>query len=429
MTPKNKTVSIKETFNLVLDYLDNEGDKSVTTNLKKGDSIQIWDTDLYFRKKNLIVLTGKRSRGKTSLALSMLRNIALDSKRAVCFISCDEQDNNSVTLNLLAQESEIALHKIRSAEFTKDDVSKIENATARLYNAPIFLHANSKPAYEELEAEIRNMVQNLNVEVVFIDNPELTNGLSIVNKIPSWEFANPIIEELYKIFESLKKLAEELNISIVFISALAESPRVLNRVENNDDIDMVLLLEREFNKDETVDAELCKLIIYKDTVYDGREIILLFELNCTKFEYVEKKLSPMNIEENETIKSLLTQIKEEDRENALLMINESIGNTEHEVCIGLEIEDYENCFTKDKEVHYLEFNTESDARKYFSKQNGLSKLVVLVSDNEELTMEEIGKACKAILINTPQQNDYSLMWSYCCNSSAKFLRMLVQLNK
>ena len=73
MTPKNKTVSIKETFNLVLDYLDNEGDKSVTTNLKKDDSIQIWDTDLYFRKKNLIVLTGKRSRGKTSLALFMLK--------------------------------------------------------------------------------------------------------------------------------------------------------------------------------------------------------------------------------------------------------------------------------------------------------------------------------------------------------------------
>ena len=229
--------------------------------------------------------------------------------------------------------------------------------------------------------------------------------------------------------ESLKKLAEKLNISIVFISALAESPRVLNRGENNDYIDMVLLLERDFNKDENVDVQLCKLIINKDTVYDGREIPLSFALKCTKFEYVGKMLSSMYIEENETIKSLLAQIKEEDRENALLMINETIGNTEHEVSIGLEIEDYENCFTKDKEVHYLEFNTESDARKYFSKQNGLSKLVVLVSANEELTMVEIEKAFKAILINTPQQNDYSLMWSHCCNSSAKFLRMLVQFKK
>lgn len=229
--------------------------------------------------------------------------------------------------------------------------------------------------------------------------------------------------------ESLKKLAEELNISIVFISALDESPRVLNRVENNDYIDMVLLLERDFNKDENVDVQLCKLIINKDTVYDGREILLSFALKCTKFEYVGKMLSSMYIEENETIKSILAQIKEEDRENALLMINETIGNTEHEVCIGLEIEDYENCFTKDKEVHYLEFNTESAARTYFSKQKELSKLVVLVSANEELTMEEIGKACKAILINTPQQNDYSLMWSHCCNSSAKFLRMLVQFKK
>ena len=72
MTTKNKTISIKESINSALDYLENEGNKSVTTNLKKDDSIQIWDTDLYFRKKNLIVLTGKRSRGKTSLALSLL---------------------------------------------------------------------------------------------------------------------------------------------------------------------------------------------------------------------------------------------------------------------------------------------------------------------------------------------------------------------
>lgn len=228
--------------------------------------------------------------------------------------------------------------------------------------------------------------------------------------------------------ESLKKLAEKLNISIVFISALAESPRVLNRGENNDDVDMVLLLERDFNKDENVDVELCKLIINKDTVYDGREIPLSFALKCTKFEYVGKMLGSMYIEENETIKSLLAQIKEEDRENALLMINETIGNTE-QVIIGLEIEDYENCFTKDKEVHYLEFNTESAARTYFSKQKELSKLVVLVSANEELTMVEIEKAFKAILINTPQQNDYSLMWSHSCNSSAKFLRMLVQFKK
>lgn len=280
MTQSNKTVSIKESLVSVVEHLETLA-KQPVDDLFNKDFMQIGKSDLYLHKQDLVILTGQKYSRKTSLALSIVRKLAVESNRVMGFISCCELDASSITLRLLAQKAEVSLSKLRCGLLKKQDVDKIQTAAEKLFDAPIFI--NEFPAsvvtYKDLEAEIENMVENHNVEAVFIDSLECIKDVS--NQ-----------KESGMLFKKLKVLSEELNIAIVLISPLEILEKTsifyLKKIVRNDDVDMLFVLNREFNKDENVKVQPCNLSVEKDTIFGVRDVALSFTLNSARFDFEEE---------------------------------------------------------------------------------------------------------------------------------------------
>ena len=280
MAQNNKIVSIKESLVAVLEYLENHAKKPFDDSFNK-DFMQIGKSGLYLHKQDFVILTGQNSSGKTSLALSILRKLAVESNRAIAFISCCELDAISITLRLLSQKAEVSLSKLHIGLLKKDDVEKIKLAAENLFETPIFLNefSDSAVTYKDLEAEIENMVKKYNVETVFIDSLDCIKEISNQN-------------ERKMLFKKLKALAGKLNIAIVLISSLEIFEKTsifgLKKIVRNDDVDMLLVLNREFNRDENVKVQPCNLSVEKDDVFGVRDIALSFTLNGARFDFEEE---------------------------------------------------------------------------------------------------------------------------------------------
>ena len=83
------------------------------------------------RMEGLIILAARPGVGKTSMAINIARNVAVD--RPVVFFSL-EQTREQIFERMLASEAEVSLEEIRTGAFVADDqaVEKVSEAKARL---------------------------------------------------------------------------------------------------------------------------------------------------------------------------------------------------------------------------------------------------------------------------------------------------------
>ena len=71
-----------------------------------------------FQEGDLIIIAGRPGMGKTALALSMLRNAALDGKVGVGMFSL-EMANHQLAMRLLCAEARVDSHFVRTGNLPK----------------------------------------------------------------------------------------------------------------------------------------------------------------------------------------------------------------------------------------------------------------------------------------------------------------------
>ncbi|MDR1733558.1 MAG: replicative DNA helicase [Oscillospiraceae bacterium] len=197
-----------------------------------------------FNRSDLVLIGARPAMGKTSVALRLAQNIALQAKKRVVFFTL-EMTKEQVAQRVLSMEALVDGHKMRSGEFTDSDWENIGAAVGRLSEADLWFDDTSSITVAEIKARVRRLK---GVDCVVIDYLGLIqSGTKTENRV----------QEVSQITRQLKMMAKDLNIPVIVAAQLSRGtegrgkshrPQLSDLRESGSieqDADIVLLLYRE----------------------------------------------------------------------------------------------------------------------------------------------------------------------------------------
>ena len=165
------------------------------------------------QRSDLIVLGARPSLGKTSLALNIARNAAVNQKAGVALCSL-EMSRDAVVQRLLASESGVGFGKVRHGRFSERDEVRIMEASGILSEAPIYVDDSPQVRVLDMRSKVRRLHFERRIDLIIIDYLQLIQGEAK---------AETRVQEISKITRSLKTLARELNVPVLAVSQLSRA--------------------------------------------------------------------------------------------------------------------------------------------------------------------------------------------------------------
>ena len=243
-------------------------------------------------KSDLILIGARPAMGKTSFALNIARNVAVQAKKKVVFFSL-EMGKEQLAQRILSTEARVESQKMRTGELTDDDWQRLAQATVSLNEAELYFDDTANITVPEMKARVRKM---RDVDCVIIDYLQLMQGTKRTDSR---------VQEVSEITRSLKLMAKDLKIPVITCSQLSRStegrgkshkPQLSDLRESGSieqDADIVLMLYRESyydeEKNETVvtDENKAQVIVAKNRHGGTGEIDLHWNGNYTMFSTPE----------------------------------------------------------------------------------------------------------------------------------------------
>jgi len=166
-----------------------------------------------FQEGDLVIVAGRPGMGKTALALSILRNAALDANIGVGLFSL-EMSNSQLAMRLLCAEARVDSHFVRTGKLPPKLWKNLGISAGDLEQAPIYLDDTPALSVLELRAKARRLKAEKNIGMIVVDYLQLMQGPKGVESRQ---------QEISVISRSLKALAKELNIPIIALSQLSRA--------------------------------------------------------------------------------------------------------------------------------------------------------------------------------------------------------------
>ncbi len=247
-----------------------------------------------WQKSDLVIIAGRPAMGKTSFALSIAKNIAVDYRIPIAFFSL-EMNNVQLVDRLISNVCEIEGKKIMNGQLARDEWERLDKNLAKLTGAPIYIDDTPGMSIFELRTKARRLVREKGVQIIMIDYLQLmnANGMRFGNRQ----------EEVSTISRSLKGLAKELDIPILALSQLnrtvenregleGKRPQLSDLRESGaieQDADMVLFVHRpeyyhiyEDEKGNDLKGK-AQIIIAKHRKGATGDVLLTFQGQFTRF--------------------------------------------------------------------------------------------------------------------------------------------------
>ncbi len=162
-----------------------------------------------WQKSDLIIIAGRPGMGKTALALTMARNIAINHKTPIGIFSL-EMSSDQLVNRLISSESEIPSGKLRKGNLEEYEFVQLHEKIRDLAEAPIYIDDTPGLSVFELRAKARRLVKNHGVQIIIVDYLQLMTAGG--NKSGNRE------QEISTISRSLKGIAKELKIPVIALS-------------------------------------------------------------------------------------------------------------------------------------------------------------------------------------------------------------------
>ena len=162
-----------------------------------------------WQKSDLVIIAARPGMGKTALALSMCRNIAINHKTPIGIFSL-EMSTDQLVNRLISSESEIPSNKLRKGNLEEYEFVQLHEKIKDLAEAPIYIDDTPGLSVFELRAKARRLVKNHGVKIIIVDYLQLMTAGG--NKIGNRE------QEISTISRSLKGIAKELKIPVIALS-------------------------------------------------------------------------------------------------------------------------------------------------------------------------------------------------------------------
>ena len=253
------------------------------------------------QKSDLIVLAARPSFGKTSMALNIARNAAMNQKACVALFSL-EMSRESVAQRLLAGESGVDFRRVRLGRFSESDEVKIMEASGVLSETAIYIDDSPQLRTVDIRSKARRLRFERNIDLIIIDYLQLIEGEGRKENR---------VQELSYITRSLKTLARELNVPVLAVSQLSRAvewrashvPQLADLRESGtieQDADVVLFIYREdeyytaeqWNKEHDIEKEpyprgIADILVAKHRNGPLGQIKLRFLSRIVRFDNVE----------------------------------------------------------------------------------------------------------------------------------------------
>jgi len=206
-----------------------------------------------FQRSDLIIVAGRPSLGKTSLALSLARNAAVDQGACVALFSL-EMAREPLVWRILASESEVDSRRIRLGLHTEEQEKRVMDAIGKLSEAPIYIDDSPQLRVVEMRSKARRLHFERGINLIIVDYLQLMQGDGR---------GENRVQEISYISRSLKALARELNVPVLAVSQLSRA------VEWRASHRPILADLRESGTIEQ-DADVV-MFIYRDEIYFTKE--------------------------------------------------------------------------------------------------------------------------------------------------------------
>ncbi|MCP5087532.1 MAG: replicative DNA helicase [Rhodobacteraceae bacterium] len=218
-------------------------------------------------RSDLLILAGRPSMGKTSLATNIAYNIAKAHKKGalpdggegtvnggvVGFYSL-EMSSEQLAARILSEAARVPSDQIRRGDLTEEEFRRFVEAAKQLENCPLYIDDTAALPISQLAARARRLKRTHGLDVLIVDYLQLVRPASAKDNR---------VNEVSEITQGLKAIAKELDIPVVALSQLSR------QVENRDDKRPQLSDLRESGSIEQ-DADVV-MFVYRGEYYKERE--------------------------------------------------------------------------------------------------------------------------------------------------------------
>lgn len=277
---------IKESVDLV-DQLYNR--KERITGVPTGFQV-LDDLTAGFQPSDLIIIAGRPSMGKTSLALGIAEHAAIQANLKVGIFSL-EMSKAQLVLRMLSSQARLDSHALRTGQLTEKDWQPLCYAAARLEEAPIFIDDSGNLTVQQMRGKARRLKAEHGLDLLIIDYLQLMQGR---NDSESRQ------QEISDISRALKGLAKELEIPIVALSQLSRAVesrkppipvladlRESGAIEQDADVVMFIYRDEVYNPD-TEEKGIAEILIRKHRNGPTGDRRLYFHEKYASFENLAK---------------------------------------------------------------------------------------------------------------------------------------------
>ena len=216
---------------------------------------------------DLLILAGRPSMGKSSLAMNIAFNVArhyayeVDASGTkktanggvVAFFSL-EMSAEQLALRILADVSGVSSDRIRKGEIDASEFGRVRDGAIEIQNAPLHIDDTGGLSIAKLTARARRLKRSHGLDLIVVDYLQLitTGGGREQNRV----------QEVSEITQSLKALAKDLSVPVIALSQLSR------QVENREDKRPQLSDLRESGSIEQ-DADVV-MFVYRESYYLSR---------------------------------------------------------------------------------------------------------------------------------------------------------------
>jgi len=231
-------------------YKNEEGIVGVPTGLRDLD-----DRLGGLHNSDLLIIAGRPSMGKTSLATNIAFNAAQKlqesgKKSSVAFFSL-EMSSEQLSTRILAEQSRIKSNDIRRGRISDEQFDKFIETSKNISELPLYIDETPAISIAALSNRARRIKRVYGLDLIVVDYIQLMRAVH--------SFKDGRVQEISEITQGLKALAKELSVPVLALSQLSRA------VEQRDDKKPILSDLRESGSIEQ-DADVV-MFVYREAYY------------------------------------------------------------------------------------------------------------------------------------------------------------------
>ncbi len=164
-----------------------------------------------FQKSDLVILGARPSYGKTSLALDIARQVALQNHSVGIFSL--EMSRDQIIDRVIASQAQIPLWRLRSGRIHDDlEFAMVQQALDELSKIPFFIDDTGSPNILQMRSMARRLQIEHGLDLIVVDYLQLIQPRTT---------SDNLVQQITEVSRGLKYLARELNVPVLALSQLS----------------------------------------------------------------------------------------------------------------------------------------------------------------------------------------------------------------